>query len=473
MKKLLTIWTLFLFSFNFNAQSYNGNVYYEKAEWDGITANCNVSVIGSTSAGGVSFEKILASIDIQTITIAQRVIPANQIPTNVINGIKKSARVQLIFDVYVNNVLRDNYGETTIGWAKLQGLPNSEGYKPAVKEAGYALYNSGAIEVRNVRVRSLTYRVDQTYYDQIRKEIAGIKNTNSNTSKPSNTNTGSTNVLINGTAKNSSSSNNSNLKDVEKKTDTTTTYSNNYIPKRELTQKEKEVELIQNATNLINNIANDIEADRLLKEERYKREQERIARNKAYGNELIKNNSYNAVQNGDENAIRKTYLGYMNINDKSTEEGNDKKAMEFLEKIISTHNSNFAKTQLIDDNQRTITYYDNERKSRITKTILNAGLGGALIAGSILFSDEISSDEMLGSDTGPIVLTGTTIFGGYLVWSGIFNSFFISDYSKSRDEYISAKNRIEELNKKHIKISFSSGYNKNTNDLIVGLNIRF
>jgi hypothetical protein len=301
---------------------------------------------------------------------------------------------------------------------------------------------------------------DKAYRDKIEKENAEAK-------------LKSGNVLINGTTKNSSSSNNSNIKDVEKKKDTTTTYSSNYIPERVLTQKEKELELVQNATNLMNNIANDIEADRLLKEERYKREQERIARNKAYGNELIKNNGYNAVQNGDENAIRKTYLGYMNINDKPTEEGNDKKAMEFLEKIISTHNSNFAKTQLIEDHSRTINYYDSERKKRTTKTILHSSIGGALIASSFLFSDSVLSDEMLGADTGAIVLTGGIVFGVYMLGSALVNYSHISLYSKDSDEYINAEKKRNIIIKNNVNISLTSGYNQRTNNMMIGFNVRF
>ncbi|MGM5470889.1 hypothetical protein ACS386_11485 [Flavobacteriaceae bacterium LMO-SS05] len=188
------------------SQSYNGNVYYEKSGWDGITANCNVSVIGSTTQNGVYFESLLVGLDIKSLTIAQKVIQGNQIPSNVKNGIKNDARVELDFDVYVNNVLIDRYGQPSVSWARLQGLPNSDGYKPAVKEAGYALYQSGAIDVRNVRVRNLSYRVDQTYYEQIRKDIAGAHNSaSSNSSNPSNSDSGSTEVLINGQSTTSNS----------------------------------------------------------------------------------------------------------------------------------------------------------------------------------------------------------------------------------------------------------------------------
>jgi hypothetical protein len=218
MKTLITFCILSLSSFALNAQSYNGNIYYEKLGWDGITANCNVSVIGTTSQNGIYFESVLKNLDIKSLTVAQKVISGSQIPSHVKSGISSNARVELDFDVYVNNVLINRNGQPTIYWAQLQGLPNSDNYKPAVREAGYALYNNRAIEVRNVRVKNLSYRVDQTYYDQVRKDIAGANNnTSANSSNQSNGNSGSTELLINGQGSSTSTS-------------TTTKPLNNYDP---------------------------------------------------------------------------------------------------------------------------------------------------------------------------------------------------------------------------------------------------
>jgi hypothetical protein len=472
MKKQFTI-LLIITSFIINAQSYNGNVYYQKDGWDGITANCNVSVIGTTSQNGVYFESLLVDLDIKTLTIAQKVIPENQIPSTVKYKIKTDARIRLDFDIYVNNVFIMSSGseKPSISWARLQGLPDSDGYKPAVKENGYKLYHSRAISVRNVKVNNLTYRVDQVYYEKIRKDIAGVKNNTS--SNQTNNNSGSTEVLINGQSSSNSSTSSESDKVVDKKEESSSTsdYSN-YIPPK--TKEQQINELAQNGGQILNNIAADIEANRLQKEAKERRDAERRAKNRSYGNQLINENSSKAIKYGDENAIEMTYKGYMNVNAESTEEGNDKEAIAFLEKMHLNFKSDFAKKQLIEDYSRTINFYDKERKKRTRRAFIHSGIGAALIAGSLSdLGDELMSDEMLGADTGPIVLTVVTVFGGYMVLSGVVNSFLISDYGKSRTEYKEAKGRIESLNNQNVKISLSTEYNKRSNNLMVGLVIGF
>lgn len=374
---------------------------------------------------------------------------------------------------YQGNPIK-SYNEAVIT-SKTLGTFNQ--YKDGGKDGPYAGIGTLKIKLEAFNINSLSVKftnvssggVNPKGSEQIYKAVNAKLNGNSTNN--SNSNSRSTALLINGSS--TTTTKKSSKEDSNTKKDTTSSYSSNYIPERVLTQQEKEAQFYQNAGQLMSNIANQIEADRIEKEAKARREAERLARNRTYGNNLIQTHSNKALRYGDETSVKMTYLGYMNVNAKPTEEGNDAEAMAFLETINSRHYSNFAKQQLIDDHLRTINYYDHERKKRTNKTFLHAGIGGALIAGSFSFGDALSSDEMMGADTGPIVLTGAILFGGYMVFSGIFNSFFIGDYSKSSDKYTTAKNRINELNKKNVKISFSPGYNERTNDLMVGVNIRF
>lgn len=181
MKKLFLNTTLFLISLTGFSQSYNGLVPYNSVSSgasEGIIADCNISIIGTTTQNGVYFENNLHSLNIKTLRIGQKDISASQIPSQVKNGINSSANIQVSFDLYVNNVFVDRYGQPSVSWARLQGLPNSDGYKPATKENGYKLFNSGALSIRNVKIKNLTYRVDDEYYTQIRNQIAGVNNKN-------------------------------------------------------------------------------------------------------------------------------------------------------------------------------------------------------------------------------------------------------------------------------------------------------
>lgn len=240
----------------------------------------------------------------------------------------------------------------------------------------------------------------------------------------------------------------------------------------EKTKEQQVTELVQSGSQILNNIAADIEADRIKKEAAAKRERERRARNASVGKALLDKNLADAFH-GNEDAVEKSYLGYMNIDKKGTEEGNDKDAIKFLEDVFQKNNSSFAKAQLIKDYSRTISFYDSERKRRNGRAFLHAGVGGGLIAGSLSAVDYISSDDVLGEDVGPIAATAFTLFGGYMVMSGVMNAFRAGDYSKSSNDYKEAKKRIESIKNKTATLSFSPHYNIKHNSLMVGLKLAF
>ena len=176
MQKFILKITLFLISLTGFSQSYS-DVSYNSATsgaWDGISADCTVGIKITTSQGGIYCDHHLQSFNLKTLRIAQKDIPASQVPSNVI----LDERVDVTFDLYVNNVFIERNGQPSVSWAKLQGLPNSDSYKPATSENGYKLFNSGAITIRNVKISKLHYRVDETYHAQIRNEIAGKNNIN-------------------------------------------------------------------------------------------------------------------------------------------------------------------------------------------------------------------------------------------------------------------------------------------------------
>jgi TPR repeat protein len=175
MKKTLLKTFIFLISLSGFSQSFTELVSYNSATsnaFDGISGNCNVGIKISTTQNGIYIDYHLQSFDLKTLRIANKDIPASQVPSYAI----LDKRIDVTFDLYVNNVFVDHYGQPSVSWARLQGLSNSDSYKPATSENGYKLFNSGAISVKNVKVTKLNYRVKEDYYMQIRNEIAGKTN---------------------------------------------------------------------------------------------------------------------------------------------------------------------------------------------------------------------------------------------------------------------------------------------------------
>ena len=214
MKKTLLLFVLTLAMASFqntvNAQVvYNGTVSYittPPTSWDGISADCEITIQGTTRAGGsgVYFTSKLNHLTIKNLKLRQKNISASQIPSSVYTDIVNSANIShecLSWDLYVNNtfVERMGYGgRENIAWARLQGLPDKEGYKQSVIDNGYKLYKNGAISIKNVKMKNISYRVNQAYRDKIAKEIAGVgEKENSNTVKANPAKEGSsTNVSL-------------------------------------------------------------------------------------------------------------------------------------------------------------------------------------------------------------------------------------------------------------------------------------
>ena len=175
MKKILLKTFFFLISLSGFSQSFTELVSYNSATsnaFDGISGDCNVGIKISTTQNGIYIDHHLQSFDLKTLRIANKDIPASQVPSYVI----LDKRIDVTFDLYVNNVLVDRYDQLSVSWARLQGLPNSDSYKPATSENGYKLFNSRVLSIRNVKVTKLNYRIKEDYYMQIRNEMAGKTN---------------------------------------------------------------------------------------------------------------------------------------------------------------------------------------------------------------------------------------------------------------------------------------------------------
>ncbi len=175
MRKFILKTTLFLISLTGFSQSFTELVSYNSTTsdaFDGISADCTIGIKITTGQGGIYIDHHLQNFNLKTLRIAQKDIPASQVPSYAI----LDKRVDVTFDLYVNNVFIERYGQPSVSWARLQGLPNSDNYKPDTSTNGYKLFNSGAISVRNVKITKLNYRVKEDYYMQIRNEIAGKSN---------------------------------------------------------------------------------------------------------------------------------------------------------------------------------------------------------------------------------------------------------------------------------------------------------
>ena len=183
MKRIISLCFFILLAASAHAQvNFTGTLPYRtmpENAWDGIDVSINLGLAGSTSAGGVSFLATAYDKKINSIKIRQREIDASQIPAHVLAKLKNDMRVtRVTFDLYVNsNFVKTMTDNTTIGWAEMQGLATAEGYKQAVKDEGYKLFNSGALAVKNVSV-DVSYRLDPNYYNTIVKEITGSTTAN-------------------------------------------------------------------------------------------------------------------------------------------------------------------------------------------------------------------------------------------------------------------------------------------------------
>ncbi|QBN19912.1 hypothetical protein [Flavobacterium nackdongense] len=178
MKKITLLLFLMLAQISMLGQvSFSGTLSYRTApenSWEGIDVDIKLGIQGSTSAGGVSFLSVAYDKKVNSIKIRQREIPASQIPANVLGKLKNSMRLSGVsFDLYVNrNFVKRMTDNTTIGWAELQGLANGEGYKQAVRDEGYKLFNNGALSIKNVEI-DVSYMMDSDYQTTIEKEITG------------------------------------------------------------------------------------------------------------------------------------------------------------------------------------------------------------------------------------------------------------------------------------------------------------
>lgn len=193
MKKLITICLLSITIFTVNAQAdFLGTLSYRTTpenSWDGIDASFNIGLKGSTSDGGVAFYETVYNVTINSIKIRQREIPVSEIPANVLAKLKNNIRVSsMSFDLFVNSsYVKKMSQRSNIGWAQLQGLANSEGYKQSVKDNGYKLFHNGAISIQNATITGVHYMIDDTYRKNIEIEISGgNKKTTSSNSKTSN-----------------------------------------------------------------------------------------------------------------------------------------------------------------------------------------------------------------------------------------------------------------------------------------------
>ena len=161
--------------------SFRGTIPYTSTPadaWDGISADCNVSISVKSTTGGLAFEDNLNSLNIKSMRIRQRDISSSQIPQNVILAISSDARATVSFDLYENNTFIASLGVNKslfINWDQLQRLPSSEHYKQSTTDNGMKLYKSGAINIKNVRIERLSYAANtayQQYYKQVAQDIA-------------------------------------------------------------------------------------------------------------------------------------------------------------------------------------------------------------------------------------------------------------------------------------------------------------
>lgn len=177
-KTITTLLLVFSAFAGFAQVNFTGNVHCRTTpenSWNGIDADCNITIRGVTSAGGVSFDIILNSVNVNSIKIRQKEIPASEIPADVLRKLESSIRLSSVYyDLYVSSVLRKKMnGKTLIYWAEMQGLPNADGYKQEVKDKGHQLFNSGALSISNVSISPVSYNIDEAYRRKIELEITG------------------------------------------------------------------------------------------------------------------------------------------------------------------------------------------------------------------------------------------------------------------------------------------------------------
>jgi len=179
IKKMVATLVMIIIVTKVSAQvQFSGTLNYKTTpanSWEGIDADFQVGINGSTSPGGVSFDYTVYNIKINSLKIRNKEISPSQIPANVLAKLINGMRVSNIdFGLYVNSAfLKKMETRTNIGWAQLQRLDNAEGYKQSVRESGYKLFNNGALSIKNPVIKSVIYIVDAAYRTAIENEITG------------------------------------------------------------------------------------------------------------------------------------------------------------------------------------------------------------------------------------------------------------------------------------------------------------
>jgi TPR repeat protein len=161
MKKLILFVLLCISLTAFAQPKYSGDIRYiedRSPSWIGIDATFNVSIFVDGTTAGPHFRHSLNGIKVNHLKIKGTFYSSSQLPANVINAIKENARIQVSFDLYDGDInIKKLDGASHISWDELLRLPASEHYKQSTTDAGVKLYNSGRLNIRNVKITSLSY----------------------------------------------------------------------------------------------------------------------------------------------------------------------------------------------------------------------------------------------------------------------------------------------------------------------------
>ncbi|TKC06177.1 hypothetical protein [Pedobacter frigoris] len=480
MKKILLTTLLSIgMAFMVKAQvDFSGKLPYRTTpenSWDGIDVDFNIGIKGSTSVGGVAFYETVYSINVNSVKIRQREIPASEIPAHVLSKLKQNISVGTVsFDLYVNSsFVKKMTTRSNIGWAQLQGLDNAEGYKQAVRDKGFKLFNSGALSIKNVSIKAGSYMIDAEYRNAIEKEITGGGKKAITTASKGKANSEVTELGLKMSDSSSSGSESSSSGASSEKgsaessasSSSDVTVHNNMFAAAAAKRYAEEKAYQDLATGVYNLFAPSPE--RLAREQKEREYAQRVAvKEFELGQELIKDNLAKALK-GDSAALQNTYYGYLKTGKKET-------AMELVNKMHQQYRTkatlNILSTIYKAEEARyksDIDLYKFDIKTNRTYAYMM--LGGAAAAVPLLFKNQLVTKY--GDDAGmaTYILAGA---GGVSLLSAIIAKMTIPPLS-SKKKYKEAIEGLKNIKGMNLQANVFPLYSPLSKAPMLGLNIKF